>query len=60
MQDEPISRADRLAFTELFKEIAALGRQARERRAAEASALPATAGNQKPQIIFEGPKLLTE
>lgn len=36
--DEPISRADRLAFLELFKEIAAIGRQARERRAAEAAA----------------------
>ncbi len=35
MQDEePITQGDRIAFINLFKEIAAIGRQARERRAA--------------------------
>ena len=35
MQDEPITQADRIAFLNLFKEIAAIGRQAREQRAAK-------------------------
>ena len=36
MQDKSISQADRIAVSKLFKEIAAFGRQVRERRAAEA------------------------
>jgi hypothetical protein len=36
MQDESINQAERIAVTNLFRAIAAFGRQVRERRAVEA------------------------
>jgi len=35
MQSEPVTDADRMMVTDLFKEIAAYGRRVRERRAVE-------------------------
>ena len=51
MQYEPISAADRIAFTNLFREIAAFGRRIRERHAAKAAATSVV-------IIFREPELV--
>ena len=53
MQSEPITRADRIAFTNLFKEIAAIGRQARERCATEKEDVQLTPDTSHLQPVFE-------
>ena len=51
MQTKPITPADRIAVTNLFKEIAAFGRQVRERRAAEAAASQSAAFTERLQPV---------
>jgi hypothetical protein len=51
-EEEPVTQADRLAFINLFKEIAAIGRQARERRAA-ALATQSSVDTENPQPITD-------
>ena len=51
MQAKPNSQADRIAVTKLFKEIAAFGRQVRERRAAEAVAAQSAAFTERLQPV---------
>lgn len=53
MQDEPISQADRIAVINLFKEIAAFGRQVRERRTAEAAKVQPVVLCVTPQPILD-------